>query len=154
MMDDVSPEPNLPAQDVAMSAWARRNRVAAAAMSGLLVAAALAGELAPGVGLTSTARPYNAFHLVAGVVGFALLVWGPPRGAAAFNFGFGLIDLYQAVAGGLALAPARWFALGPADHAIHVVLGVALVAVALRWRRDRAAQTSVIQPSSSGTRPV
>jgi hypothetical protein len=165
MMDDVEPEPNshaslaqpgLPLPGRPAAAWARRNRVALGAVAGLLVTAAIFGEVAPGVGLTSSARPYNVFHLIAGLVGFGVLAFLRARGAAAFNLGFGSIDLYQAAAGALGVAPAGLFQLGPVDHVIHVVLGVALVAVAWVGRAPAgaAAQTSVIQPSSSGQSPV
>jgi hypothetical protein len=97
--------------------------VALVAISALLVAAAALGAFAP-------AGPYNLFHLAAGTLGLGLFASGRPGAAARFNFGFGLIDLYQVVAGLFDLPPARLFALRPFDHVTHVVLGVALVAVA------------------------
>jgi hypothetical protein len=119
-------------QEAKQRGWPWRNRVALGAMVLLLLAAALLGELGPaGASLTSAATPYNVFHLVAAAVGLAVFSSGSARAAAGFNFGFGLIDLYQAVAGVWGWAPARLFQLRPADHVIHVVLGAALVAVAL-----------------------
>jgi predicted membrane metal-binding protein len=151
MMEDVPPEPN-PRRDVA---WSRRNRRALAALATLLVLAAALGELGPpGLSLNSTARPYNVFHLLAGLLGFAVLAFAPARGVAAFNLVFGSIDLYQAAAGLCDLPPAQLFGLRPADHVIHVVLGAALVWVALAGRPRRDDYTSVIQPSSSGQRPI
>jgi hypothetical protein len=112
--------------------WAWRNRIALVTISGLLLAAAVMGQFLPaGSGLTSAAAPYNLFHLVAGTIGIAIFLSRNVRAAAAFNLGFGLIDLYQAVAGIYGWAPARLFDLRPADHVIHVVLGAALVAVAV-----------------------
>jgi hypothetical protein len=112
--------------------WPWRNRVALVAMVGLLLAAAVLGELGPaGSSLTSVATPYNVFHLIAAAVGLVVFFSGSARAAAGFNFGFGLIDLYQAMAGLWGWAPARLFQLRPADHVIHVVLGAALVAVAM-----------------------
>jgi hypothetical protein len=112
--------------------WPWRNRLALVGMVGLLLIAALLGELGPaGASLTSAATPYNVFHLIAAAVGAAVLLSGSGQAAAGFNFGFGLIDLYQAVAGVWGWAPARLFQLRPADHVIHVVLGAALVAVAM-----------------------
>ena len=109
---------------------ARRNRVAVLGISLLLVVAAGLGALLPaGAGLASAAAPYNLFHAGAGTIGLAIFWSGRAQAAAGFNFAFGLIDLYQAAAGVLDLPPARMFALRPADHVIHVVLGLALVAV-------------------------
>jgi hypothetical protein len=167
MMDDVQPEPNhrehfwQGGAHAGQPGWARRNRLGLSALVALLLLAAGFGELAPSdLGLTSAARPYNAFHLVAGVLGLAVLVFGGPRASATFNLIFGVIDLYQAVAGVLGLGPAQLFALRPADHVIHVVLGAALVALAA-WGRPRrgpdtlgVVHTSVIHPSSSGQTPV
>ena len=48
-------------------------------------------------------------------------------GVIAFNLIFGAIDLYQAVAGLTGWFPAQLFALRPADHVVHVVIGLFLV---------------------------
>jgi hypothetical protein len=116
--------------------WPWRNRIALLAITVLLLGAAALGELGPAeLSLTSAARPYNLFHLIAGLVGLGIFLSRNLRAAAAFNFGFGLIDLYQAVAGVLGWAPAQLFALRPADHVIHVLIGAALVAVAVSGAR-------------------
>lgn len=121
--------------------WPWRNRIALLAISVLLLGAAILGELGPaGASLTSAARPYNLFHLVAGVIGLVVFFSRHPGAAAAFNLGFGLIDVYQAVAGVWGWAPARLFELRPADHVIHVVLGLALIAVAVPLRRATSAR--------------
>jgi hypothetical protein len=123
--------------------WYRRNRLALLAMTILLLGAALFGHLARAAGgLPSAATAYNLFHLLAGLVGVGVLVSSRrhPRGAAVFNAGFGLVDLYQAIAGIVGWAPARLFELRPADHVVHVVLGIALLAVALPLVRPRAYQ--------------
>ena len=51
------------------------------------------------------------------------------RGAARFNLVFGLIDLWQALAGVTGLFPAALFALQPADHVVHLVIGLPLAIV-------------------------
>lgn len=53
----------------------------------------------------------------------------------AFNVGFGLIDLYQALASALGLFPGEYFRWQTADDVLHVVIGTALVAVGLFGRR-------------------
>ena len=118
--------------------WARRNRRALLGISALLILAAAFGALGPPrAGLSSTAGPYNLFHLVAGLIGLAVFTSRRGLAAAQFNFGFGLIDLYQAPAGVLGLFPARLFGLRPADHVVHLLFGLALVAIGARGLRRR-----------------
>jgi hypothetical protein len=80
-------------------------------------------------GLMSNAVPYDLFHIAFGLLGLAVARGRRAGLAAVFNLGFGLIDLWQAVAGVAGLFPAGLFALRPGDHVVHVVLGLALVAV-------------------------
>jgi hypothetical protein len=89
----------------------------------------------PALALMSGAAPYNVFHILAGALGLGLVVSRRPRGIAAFNLAFGAIDLYQAVAGATGLFPASLFALRPADHVVHVVLGLLLCLVGVRGLR-------------------
>jgi hypothetical protein len=84
----------------------------------------------------SGAAPYNVFHLLAGAIGVAIVLLGSAPAAAAFNLVFGCIDLYQAVAGVTGLFPARWFALRPADHVVHVVIGLFLAGVGYLGKRS------------------
>jgi hypothetical protein len=56
---------------------------------------------------------------------------GKGRQASFFNFDFGLIDLYQAIASFLNLPPRGFFLWTRVDDILHVVLGVALVLVGL-----------------------
>jgi hypothetical protein len=61
---------------------------------------------------------------------------GGGQGAVGFTLGFGLIDLYQALAGAVGLFPAGLFAYRLLADALHVALGLALVGLgALGWRR-------------------
>jgi hypothetical protein len=69
------------------------------------------------------------FHLAFGVLGTILAVGGSNGPIRAFNVGFGLIDLYQAVASRTGWFPKAWFRWRPADDALHVAVGLGLVAV-------------------------
>jgi len=112
------------------SPWPRRNWICLAVFGPVLIATGLVGLVVPPErSLMSGATPYDVFHIGFGVLGTSLVLARRTRATAAFNLGFGLVDLYQALAGVLGLFPARLFALRPADHVVHVVLGVALVAM-------------------------
>lgn len=110
--------------------WERWNFRLLAVFAPVLILTGVAGFLMPSrLTLMSGATPYNVFHIVCGVVGAVLVMARRARAVAGFNLGFGAIDLYQAVAGFTALFPAHLFALRPADHVVHVVLGLLLVVV-------------------------
>lgn len=94
----------------------------------LILAGVLGFVIRPELGLMSGAVPYNIFHLVFGVLGVFLSARGE-RPSAFFNLGFGAVDLYQAVASWADLFPKRHFQWRPADDVLHVVIGLALVAV-------------------------
>ncbi|HEY0715391.1 MAG TPA: hypothetical protein VGF45_22105 [Polyangia bacterium] len=98
-----------------------------------LIAAGLAGfVLPPDLALMSGAPAYNVFHLAAGVGALGLVFTHRPGLMASFNLGFGLIDLWQLIAGLAGLFPAELFALRPADHVVHALLGLLLVLVGSR----------------------
>lgn len=114
-------------------------RVALFLLSLLLVTAGIVGfVLPPGKGDFSGAVPYNVFHLTFGALAGAIALWGGRRSASAFNVGFGLIDLYQALASAKGLFPAALFLWKPADDIIHVVLGSLLVLIGLLCGRRKA----------------
>ena len=95
----------------------------------LLVAVGVLGFLpVGGRGSTSNAPAYNLFHLAFGVGGFALAVWGDQSAARAFLVGFGLIDLYQALASHQHWVPEALFRWTPTDDLLHLVVGVVLIA--------------------------
>ena len=123
--------------------WARWNGRVLAAFGPVLILTGVAGFLVPPrFALMSGAPAYNVFHIVFGLIGTALAVARNRTGIAAFNFGFGLIDLYQAVAGLAGWFPAAQFRYRPADHVAHVVIGLALAAIGwqgLRRPRVRVA---------------
>jgi hypothetical protein len=108
--------------------WPRRNLRLLAVFGPVLIATGIAGLLLPSrLSLMSGAAPYDVFHLVFGAIGTAFVLARSARLAALFNLVFGAIDLYQAAAGMMGIFPAQIFALRPADHVAHVVLGTTLV---------------------------
>lgn len=118
------------------SHWAARNVQVLRFFAPLLILTGVLGFLLPAqLSLMSGAAPYNSFHLLAGAIGVGIAVRGSPAAATSFNLIFGGIDLYQAFAGLTGVFPARWFALRPADHVVHVVIGSFLVALACLARR-------------------
>ncbi len=87
--------------------------------------------------IMSNATPYNVFHIVAGLVGIGILLLRKRILVSAFNLFFGLVDLYQALAGIMGIFPADLFALRPADHVVHIAVGLPLAtlgALGLRFR--------------------
>jgi hypothetical protein len=118
--------------------WTRINRRLLAVFGPILIIAGVAGFVVPpNLTLLSGAGPYNVFRIVFGVLGTALVLAGHPVGIATFNLGFGLIGLYQAVAGLVGLFPSARFAYRPLDHVVHVVLGLLLVVVGGQGLRGR-----------------
>jgi hypothetical protein len=96
----------------------------------VLILTGIAGFLIPPrLALMSGAPAYNVFHIVFGMIGTALAVAKTAAGIAAFNLVFGVVDVYQAVAGVAGWFPAGPFRYKPADHVVHVVIGLALAAV-------------------------
>jgi hypothetical protein len=115
---------------LAATDWALWNARLLAVFAPVLILTGLAGFLLPPrFALMSGAPAYNVFHIAFGLLGSALVLSHSPTGIAVFNLGFGLGDLYQAVAGVLGIFPARQFHYKRADHVVHVVLGLALAAV-------------------------
>jgi hypothetical protein len=115
---------------LAAADWALWNARVLGVFGPVLILTGLAGFVVPArYALMSGAPAYNVFHIAFGLLGSALVLAHDATGIAVFNLGFGLGDLYQAVAGVLGVFPARQFRYKPADHVVHVVLGLALAAV-------------------------
>jgi hypothetical protein len=106
------------------------NFITLAIFAPVLIIAGIAGFLVPAEhSLTSGAPAYNVFHLIFGATG-VLLVWTRDELAlSSFNFGFGLIDLYQAIASALHLPPEKYFLWTRVDDILHVLIGLALVII-------------------------
>jgi hypothetical protein len=119
------------------TSWASRNLLVLTAFAPLLVLTGVLGFVLPAeLSLMSGAPPYDVFHLVAGGVGLVLVARRSASEATSFNLIFGGIDLYQALAGVLGWFPANLFALRPADHVVHVIVGGFLLGVGVLGRRS------------------
>lgn len=106
----------------------------------LIAVGALGFVIPPAAALTSGAAPYNVFHLSFGIVGLGCVLGGRLDAVRAFNFGFGLIDLYQALASVTELWPRSLFLWTRVDDVLHVLVGAVLVGVALKADRVRISQ--------------
>jgi hypothetical protein len=115
------------------------NFITLAIFAPVLIIAGLAGFLVPPEhSLTSGAPAYNVFHLVFGALGLLLAWKRNERWLSLFNFGFGLIDLYQALASVLHLPPENYFLWTRVDDILHVVIGLALVTIGAYGLRQHA----------------
>lgn len=98
----------------------------------LLILIGILGFLIPREkSLTSGAPAYNIFHIVFGLIGLLFVFLQSDSWIRAFNIGFGLIDLYQAVASFAHLFPEKYFRWMRVDDVLHIVIGVALVLVGI-----------------------
>jgi hypothetical protein len=106
------------------------NYVTLAIFAPILILAGVAGFLIPaGRGLTSGAPAYNVFHLIFGVIGLVILTTRRQWLISFFNAGFGLIDLYQALASYLNLPPKNYFLWTRVDDILHILIGSVLVII-------------------------
>src|ERR1051325_3610686 len=123
------------------------NQKTLAIFAPILILIGIAGFVIPErFSLTSGAAPYNLFHIFFGAIGLLLLMANSDLLASFFNLGFGLIDLYQAVASVLGLTPIQYFHWTFTDDVLHVLIGFALVIIGgwgLRrvWNRSTADQS-------------
>ena len=97
----------------------------------LILIGILGFVIPPENALTSGAFHYNVFHLISGAIGIILLVLRRENYIRAFNLGFGLIDLYQALASFANLFPKEYFQWTRIDDILHIVVGAILVSVGL-----------------------
>ena len=96
----------------------------------LLILTGVLGFVLPSeLSLMSNATPYNLFHIFFGAVGLVLTQTKNDLVASGFNFGFGLIDLYQVLASVVGLTPIEHFHWTFVDDVVHVILGFALVLI-------------------------
>jgi len=96
----------------------------------LLILTGIAGFVIPErYSLMSGATPYNLFHIFFGALGLMVLMMKSELPASVFNFGFGLIDLYQVLASVVGLTPIEYFHWTFADDVLHVLIGFALVLI-------------------------
>jgi hypothetical protein len=105
----------------------RLNLIALTILAPLLLLVGVAGFVVPSqYSVMSSATPYNLFHIVFGAIGLFLLSLRKDRLITLFNFGFGLIDLYQAIASVVGLTPIEYFLWTPTDDLVHLALGTVL----------------------------
>jgi hypothetical protein len=106
------------------------NFITLAIFAPVLIIAGIAGFVIPAEqSLTSGAPAYNIFHLIFGAIGLLLVCTRNELWLSSFNFGFGLIDLYQAMASALHLPPEEYFLWTKVDDILHVLIGLALVII-------------------------
>ena len=116
------------------------NQKTLAIFAPILILIGIAGFVIPErFSLTSGAAPYNLFHICFGAIGLLLLMANSDLLARAFNLGFGLIDLYQAVASVLGLTPIQYFHWTFVDDVLHVLIGFALVLIGAYGLRKKPA---------------
>lgn len=109
------------------------SRLALMIFAPVLVVTGIAGFVVPAhLALMSGETPYNLFHLLFGLLGLALLALPGELAARRFLVGFGVLDLYQALASGLGLWPQSLFAWTRIDDIVHVVVGLLLLGIGLR----------------------
>ena len=106
------------------------NQKTLAVLAPLLMLTGIAGFVVPAqYSLMSGETPYNVFHIIFGAIGLLLMTTKNDLWASSFNFGFGLIDLYQVLASVVGLTPIQYFLWTYVDDVVHVLLGFALVII-------------------------
>jgi hypothetical protein len=117
---------------------ARWNRLALAILAPILLLSGVMGLVSPGYQRTSEAPAYDIFHIAFGAVGALLVLSNNATGIRWFNVGFGLVDLYQALASHLHMFPEHLFRWTRTDDAVHIAVGVVLLVVGLAGDNLRA----------------
>jgi len=106
------------------------NYITLAIFAPILILVGVAGFLIPAqYSLTSGAPAYNVFHLCFGTIGLLILSTRNQSLIGYFNAGFGLIDLYQALASYLHLPPGQYFLWTRVDDILHILIGLTLVII-------------------------
>ena len=106
------------------------NYITLAIFAPVLILAGIAGFLIPArQSLTSGAPAYNVFHIIFGTIGLVLVLSRRVSLISFFNLGFGLIDLYQALASYASLPPKQYFVWTRTDDILHILIGLALVII-------------------------
>jgi hypothetical protein len=106
------------------------NYVTLAVFAPLLILVGILGFVIPAkLSLTSGAPAYNIFHLFFGLVGLLVLWSRQELFVSSFNAGFGLIDLYQAVASYVHLPPEQYFLWTTVDDILHLIIGFVLASI-------------------------
>ena len=116
------------------------NQKTLAIFAPILILIGIAGFVIPErYSLTSSAAPYNLFHIFFGAIGLMLVMTNSELLASLFNFGFGLIDLYQVLASVVGLTPIQYFHWTIVDDVLHVLIGFGLVFIGWYGLRKKPA---------------
>ncbi|HQR33930.1 MAG TPA: hypothetical protein PLK30_14435 [Blastocatellia bacterium] len=108
------------------------NSLTLAIFAPILILVGILGFVIPAnKSLTSGETSYNIFHIVFGIIGAVIILSGYEDATRFFNIGFGLIDLYQAVASFSNLFPKRYFKWTRIDDILHVIIGAILVLIGI-----------------------
>ena len=97
----------------------------------LILTGVLGFVIPPEKSFTSGAAAYNIFHIVFGAIGLLVLLIKAENAIRLFNIGFGLIDLYQALASFTNLFPKQYFGWTRVDDILHIVIGAGLIAAGI-----------------------
>ena len=87
--------------------------------------------------IMSGAPAYNIFHIIFGLIGLLSALSKKQSLIRGFNISFGLIDLYQAVAGFLQLFPESLFKWRTGDDILHIIIGTGLIIIGLFGGNNR-----------------
>jgi len=116
------------------------NQKTLAIFAPVLILIGIAGFVIPErYSLTSGAVPYNLFHIFFGAIGLILVMTKSELLTSLLNLGFGLIDLYQALASVFGLTPIQYFHWTFVDDVLHVLIGFALVIIGIYGLRRNPA---------------
>lgn len=96
----------------------------------ILILTGILGFILP-EGLMSNAPSYNIFHIIFGAIGLLSVLSKRQNLIRGFNIGFGLIDLYQALASFMHWFPEQYFQWKTGDDILHILIGGALVLIGL-----------------------
>ena len=106
------------------------NSLTLAIFAPILILVGILGFVIPAnKSLTSGATSYNIFHIAFGLIGVAIMLTGHEGATRTFNIGFGLIDLYQAIASFANLFPKQYFKWTRVDDILHIAIGAILVLI-------------------------
>lgn len=97
----------------------------------LILVGILGFIIPPEKALTSGAAAYNTFHIIFGTIGLILVFLKNENYIRLFNIGFGLIDLYQALASFTHFFPEQYFHWTRIDDVLHIIIGAGLVLAGL-----------------------
>jgi hypothetical protein len=100
----------------------------------ILILTGISGFILPD-GLMSNSTPYNFFHITFGIIGLTSVLSKKEFIIRGFNIGFGIIDLYQALASFIHWFPENYFQWKTADDILHLIIGGFLVAIGIFWKK-------------------